>query len=110
MDFSSLLDFFKNFETGKVFQQLQDLKLGELIHNPWFLGTIAVIAVIAMIMRWRVLLALVLSVTGFVALISYTLDQETQVQRLNDASILVFVGGFVCLLILVIYLLFIKGE
>jgi len=110
MDFSSLLDFLENFETGKIFQALQELKIGDLIHNPWFLAAIAIVAILSIIMRWRVLLAVVLSLTGAVALINYTVEKETRVQGIGDETLLVFIGGFACITVLVIYLLFIKGE
>ena len=55
-------------------------------------------------------LATIVSVTGFVGLISYTLSQETSLQAMTDNTLIVFVGGGVLIVFIVIYLLFIKTD
>ena len=104
----SLVDFLKNFKTGEVFTFLRSVNIEDLIHNPWFLGGTAALALISLIMRWRVLLATILSVTGFVGLLNYTLQQDTSLQNLSNPALMVFVGGGVLIIFVVIYLLFIK--
>jgi hypothetical protein len=110
MDFSPIAEFFGKFETGRVFEYLKDLNLEELIHNPWFLGSTALLSIIALIMRWRVLLALILGLTGFAWLISYTLQQETTIGSLSSGTLLIFVGGGSAIIFLIIYLLFIRSD
>jgi hypothetical protein len=110
MEYTSLLDFLQHFETARVIAFLKEMHVGELIHNPAFLGITAALALLALFMKWRVLLATILSITGFVGLISYTLQQETALTGMADRTLLVFVLGGVAIVSLVIYLLFIKTD
>ena len=110
MDFSSIIDLFQNFETSRIIAYLESLNLRELSHNPWVLGSLGALALLALIMRWRVLLATILSVVGFVGLINYTLQQETSLDSIGSQSLAVFVVGGVCIIFVVIYLLFIKSD
>ncbi len=110
MNFSVWIDLLKKLETSRVFEYLQSLNIGELIHNPWFLGGMGGLAVLALIMRWRLLLATILGVSGFVGLISYTLQRDTAIGGLGNQTLLIFVAGGVALIFIVIYLLFIKAE
>lgn len=108
MEYTSLIDFLQNFETSRIVAHLETLQIGELIHEPWFLGGTAALALIALIMRLRILLATILSVTGFVGLLNYTLQQETSLENLSSQTLMVFVTGGVLIVFVVIYLLFIK--
>lgn len=110
MEKSTLVDFIQRFETERVVAFLREANVAELIHNPWFLGCTAVLALLALFMKWRALLATIVSVTGFVGLISYTLSQETNLQTMTDNTLIVFVGGGVLIVFIVIYLLFIKTD
>jgi hypothetical protein len=104
------MQFLENFQTERVVAWMQAMKIGDLIHNPFFLGGVAVVSVISLIMKWRAFLAICVGLTGFVYLISYTLQQGTQLEGLTSSSLLVFVGGGAAIIGLVIYLLFIKSE
>jgi len=104
-----VLDFFRNFETQRMIQMLQDARIGDLVHNPWFLGSVAALAVISLVMGWRVLMTTILGLTGFAWLVSYTLEKGTSLDGSND-TLLVFVGGGAVVIGMVIYLLFIKSE
>jgi len=110
MNFSAMVDFLKNFETGKVLQFLNDMNVGELIHNPWFLGSMGVLALLSLIMKWRLLLVTILSVTGLAGLIAYTLARGTELDSLGNPTLLIFIGGGALLIAIIIYLLFIKSE
>lgn len=111
MSVSSLGDFFRRFETGTVLAWLQSLNLGDLMHNRYFIAAVAVVALVAFFLKWRLLLATVLGLTGFTALLSYTLQQGTNLQgSLDNSSLLVFVGGGVVIVGFVIYLLFIRSD
>jgi len=111
MDSTAASKILQNFETSNVMATLQSLNLQELIHHPYFLGGTALIAVICLLMRWRVLLTLTLAISGFVWILSYTLARGTSLEGGggNDALVF-FVGGGAILVFLVIYLLFIRGE
>ena len=110
MDFSAFLDALQNFETGKMARYLGELNLDELIHNPWFLGGMGALALIALFCKWRALLALILGVTGFAWLISYTVGQGTEFNELGSHNLFVFIGGSVLVIFVMIYLLFIRNE
>jgi hypothetical protein len=111
VDFASVMKFLQQFETDKVIDYLKTLNLQELIKNPYFLGGTGALGIIAFLMRWKVLLVVILTLAGFVALLSYTLEQGTSLEGgvANDA-LLVFVGGGAIIVFMVIYLLFIRGE
>lgn len=110
MDFSKVAGIFQHFETGRVLRALQDLDLNRLIHNPWLLGTVGVLSLIALFMRWRVLLTTLLGVTGFVWLVARTVQHGTKVQNLGNGSLVTFVGGGVVIILVVIYFLFIRSD
>jgi len=69
-----------------VVEYLQTLDLQELIHNPYFLGGTAALAIIALLMRWRVLLVTILSISGFIWLLSYTLAQDTSLEGASPTT------------------------
>lgn len=111
MDLSAIMDFFAKFETSRVIAALEKLNLQELIHNPYFLGGTGTLAVIAFLMRWRLLLVVILTIAGFVALFSYTLEQGTSLEGgAANETLMVFIAGGTVIVFLVIYLLFIRGE
>ena len=111
MDFSSFMTYLQQFETAKVLKYLETLNLQELMRNPYFLGGTGALGIIALLMRWRLLLVVILTISGFVALLSYTMEQGTSLEGgLASDSLLVFIGGGALLVFLVIYLLFIRSE
>lgn len=107
---NEFMGLFENFQTERVVAWLQSLQIGRLIHEPYFLGAVAAITVISLIMKWRFFLAICLGITGFVFLISYTLQKGTQLEGLSNPTLLVFVGGGAVIIGLVIYLMFIRSE
>lgn len=110
MNFSTFLDALKNLQTDRILQYLGERNLGEMIHNPWFLGTMGTLAVIALLCKWRVLLALILGLTGLTWLISYTVQQGTELKSAGNANLLVFAIGGVLIIFVMIYLLFIRHD
>jgi peptidoglycan/LPS O-acetylase OafA/YrhL len=105
------MDLVQNFETTRVVAYLQALNLQELVHSPYFLGGTAALAIIALFMRWRMLLVTVLCLGSFAWLLSYTLGKDTSLQGGggNDTLVVFVLGGGV-IVFLAIYLLFIRGE
>jgi len=111
MNRDSVTEFLRNFETGNVFAYLQSLELQQLVQSPYFLSGTVVLAILCLVMRWRLLLAAVLSISGFVWLLSYTLERGASLEGGGgNETLLIFVGGGALLVFLVIYLLFIRGE
>lgn len=106
----TISEFMQRFRTDQLVATIQDLKLGDLIHNPWFLGSVLALAILALIMRWKVLLTTILGISGFVWLVNYTLERGTNLDSASNPTLLVFVGGGAVIIGLVIYLLFIKTD
>lgn len=110
MTFADFIQGLKNFDNERILAYLGQFDVGELIHNPWFLVTMGALALISLFMRWRALLATVLGTTGLAWLVSYTIEQGTEVTELSSKNLLIFAGGGICLLFVVIYLLFLKHD
>ena len=111
MDLSTVIEFLQQFETRKVMETLETLNLQELIRNPYFLGGTGAVAILAFLMHWRLLLTVVLAVTGFIGLLAYTFEQGVSLEGgVGSDSLMIFVIGGAALVFLVIYMLFIRGE
>jgi hypothetical protein len=107
---SSIIEFLRPFETANVIATLRELDLPTLLHNPWLLGGIGLLAVTALILRWRLLLITLFTVAGLVGLIAYTLGQEKTADSLNPASVVAFILIGALVVMGAIYSLFINSE
>ena len=111
MDFSSAINFLKQFETTKVMTYIQAMDLNEVMKHPYFLTGVGITAVIAYLMHWRLLLVTVMFITGFIYLLSYTLSQGTSLEQgMPVDSLAILVGGGAFIIFLAIYLLFIRSD
>jgi hypothetical protein len=111
MDFTAAIEFLKQFETKKVMEFLQSMDVKTLMEHPYFLAGVGVLAVIAFLMRWRLLLVTVMSLTGFIYLLGYTLAQDTSLEGgMPTESLVVLIGGGAFIVFLSIYLLFIRSD
>jgi hypothetical protein len=111
MDFSSVVEFIKQFETTKVVAYIEAMDLKTFMENPYFLAGVGVTAIISYLMRWRLLLVVVMAITGFIYLIGYTLSKGVSLEGgMPTESLLVLVGGGSFIVFLAIYLLFIRNE
>lgn len=110
MNWSSISDFFSNFQTQNVMEFLENIRLGELITEPWFLIVMVVIALFCLLFKLRLLFTTVVTITGFSFLLSYTLERGTDLDGLNNPTLLIFIGGGAAMVGLAIYFLFIRGE
>lgn len=111
MALDTVFEMLENLETSRVIAFLQEADLLKLMHSPYFLGTAATLAILALVMRWRLLLATVTVITGFIYLLSYTLEQGTSLEGgMASDTLAVFIGGGALLIFLAIYLLFIRDE
>jgi hypothetical protein len=111
MDFSSVIEFLKQFKTEKVMAYVQEAELNTVMEHPYFLAGVGILAIIAYIMRWRLLLVTVMSITGFIYLLSYTLAQDTSLKGgMPTESLVILIGGGAFIVFLAIYLLFIRGD
>jgi hypothetical protein len=110
MDFSSAIEFLQHFETARVIATLRELDLPTLLHNPWLLGGIGLLAVTALMLRWRLLLITLFTVAGLAGLITYTLEQEKTAGSLNPESLVSFVLIGALIVMTAGYFLFIKRD
>jgi hypothetical protein len=111
MDFSSAIEFFKQFETTKVMEYIKAMDLRSIMEHPYFLAGVGVTAIIAYFMRWRLLLVVVMTITGFIYLLGYTLSKGVSLEGgMPTDALIVLVGGGAFIVFLAIYLLFIRNE
>lgn len=110
MDLSAVGKFLQRFQTARVVAYLREMKVQNLLHNPWFLGAVVLFVVVALIMHWRSLLVGVFFVVGFLGLISYVVGHSTAINGLDDPTLLVVIVGGAVLVGLALYVFFIKSE
>lgn len=111
MDLSSVMEFLQQFETKKLLAYLQEADTKEIMEHPYFLTGLGIGAVVAYFMKWRLLLVLVIAVTGFIYLLNYTLAKGTSLDGgMPTDTLLTLVGGGTFIVFLAIYLLFIKTD
>jgi hypothetical protein len=107
----SLLGQLKELDNEHIIEFLGEMQIAEYIHDPRFLGVMGVLAVCCLLFKWRVLLATIIGLTGLAWLVNYTVAQGTDVQEgLQANSMIFFVGGGVVIVVLMIYLVFIKED
>ena len=107
----SILGQLKEFDNESIIAFLGEMEMAEYIHNPWFLGMMGALAICCLIFKWRLLLATIVGLTGLAYLVNYTTVRSTEVtDSLKSNSMIFFVGGGVFIVILMIYIVFIKEE
>lgn len=108
MDWAAILE---RFETSAIIGYLEALDLQALVNHPYFLVGTGALAIVALLMRWRLLLVTILSVSGFAWLLAYTLERGTSIESgVGSETMMVFVGGGTVIVFVAIYFLFIRGE
>ncbi len=112
MDFiDSIFEFLSTLTTENILAYLGQSDLGNLFYNPYFLGSMGVLAVISLIMKWKLMLGGVITVVGCAGLMSFLAEQGTSLEGgVTDKTMLVFIGGAVVVVAALIYLLFIKSD
>lgn len=105
------LDFLKSLQTEQVIAYLEQAQIGDLIHHPYFLAVAGTLAVICLIMKWRILLTFEILIVGFAELLNYSVSKGTSLEQgAGSESLLIFVGFGVVIIAVAIYLLFIRSE
>lgn len=110
MNAESVIELLQNFKSDRIIETLEQLNLDEWIHNPWFLGGVGAFALVALFMKWRLLLATVVGIVGMAGLLQYTLEQGTELTSLGNQSLIIFIGGGLLIAIIFIYLVVIKSD
>ena len=87
---------------------LTSAKLMNLATDPRVLFVVAVVVVIAILMRWKFVLLLIFSIGGVLAVIRYTKPEVGGGGV--DFQMLLFAGGILAVAVVLIYFLFIKGD
>ncbi|MGW8311872.1 MAG: hypothetical protein ACWGOL_01425 [Desulfuromonadales bacterium] len=106
-----MIEFLQKLETKKVMAYLQAMDLKTVMGHPYFLTGVGITAVVAYLMRWRLLLVTVMTITGFIYLLGYTLEKGTSLEGgMPTDSLVVLVGGGAFIVFLAIYLLFIRND
>ncbi len=82
------------------------LKFAELAADPRVLVGTAVVAVIAIIMRWKLVMLLIFGIAAVMAVARYSDMGEAAL----DTRMYLFVGGTIAVGFVLIYFLFIKGD
>ena len=111
MNWEAIKELLQSLQTDRVIETLERLKLEELVQRPWFLGTVAALAVLALIMRWRMLLVAVLALAGSTYLLSYTMKQGTDIGGgAGTDTLFLFIAGGAVLIAAILYLMFVKND
>ena len=111
MDLSSAVDFIKQFETTKIMAYIKAMDLKTVMEHPYFLAGVGVTAIIAFLMKWRLLLVVVIVITGFIYLLGYTLSKGVSLDGgMPTDSLMVLIGGGTVIIFMAIYLLFIRND
>ncbi|MBE0500798.1 MAG: hypothetical protein IBX47_05080 [Desulfuromonadales bacterium] len=109
--FDQFLAFLRDFRTEEILRFIKESQISELINTPYFLGSVVIIILLCLLMKWRLLLATVVGLVGFAELLAYTTARDTSLSDgLGNETLIIFVGGGVTIVSLVIYLLFIRSE
>ncbi|HZW37228.1 MAG: hypothetical protein ACM319_08525 [Deltaproteobacteria bacterium] len=87
---------------------LTSAKISELATDPKVLFLVLVVAVIAVFMRWKLVLLLLFAIGGVLAVLHYT--KPAVGGGGVDTQMGLFVGGIMAVAVILIYFLFIKGD
>ncbi|PWB63488.1 MAG: hypothetical protein C3F14_08120 [Deltaproteobacteria bacterium] len=87
---------------------LTSAKIAELATDPKVLFLVLVVAVVAVLMRWKLVLLLLFAIGGVLAVLHYT-NPAMGGGGVNTQMGL-FIGGIMAVAVILIYFLFIKGD
>jgi hypothetical protein len=87
---------------------LTSARIMDLATDPRVLFLVAVVFVIAVLMRWKPVLLFLFAVGGILAVVRYT--HPAGGGGAVDSQMLIFVGGILAVAVILIYYLFIKGD
>lgn len=91
---------------GGFVEFLASTKIMDLATDPRVLFLVAVVVVVAALMRWKLVLLFIFAVGGILAVVRYT--NPTSGTGAPDTQMLTFVGGILAVAVILIYFLFIK--
>lgn len=110
MSWQEFLDFMTNFRTDRIMEQLTAWNIGDLSHNPFVLGSVALAIAITYFLGWKGISGFIVGIGGFMYALSYAVGTGTAAEGISGGGIWVLVGGGGAAVMLFIYLLFIRSE
>jgi uncharacterized membrane protein YedE/YeeE len=110
MDMNAVREYLEPFRTERIVTLLQEINLGDLLYNRWFLAAMALFTIVALSLRRQALVLTVLAALAFACLVDYSLQKNPAIDRVGSEPVLVFVGGGLVLIFVMIYFLFIKHD
>lgn len=110
MTWEGFKEFMTNFRTDNVIAQLEAWNVGDLSHNPWFLGGFATLVLLTYFLGMRAISAFLVGIGGFALALSWTVSKGVGTEGIQSGGIYIIVGGGAVIVGLFIYLLFIKSE
>jgi hypothetical protein len=110
MSRDKILEFLTLFRTDNIIQQLHAWNIGDLSHNPLFLGGFAVIILFTYVLGWRKISAFMIGLGGFTLILSLAIGKGTGIEGIAGGGLLMVVVGGGGVISLFIYLLFVKSE
>ena len=90
----------------ELIEYIASVDFAKLAADPRVLLATAVVAVVAVILRWKFVIILIFAVAAVMAVARYANLREAAL----DTQMFLFVGGMVAVGIVLIYFLFIKGD
>lgn len=85
---------------------IASVDFAKLAADPRVLVATAVVAVVAVIMRWKLVMLFIFGIAAVMAVARFANLREAAL----DTQMIVFVGGMIAVGIVLIYFLFIKGD
>ncbi|ABA89961.1 hypothetical protein Pcar_2725 [Syntrophotalea carbinolica DSM 2380] len=110
MNLSTAREYLEALRTENMMEMLREVNLGDLIYNPWFLTVLGLICLVAILLKRQALFFLILSTVGYACVIDYTLQEKPAIESAGSQPVLVFAGGGVILVFLIIYYLFLRQD
>ncbi len=85
---------------------IASIEIAKLAADPRVLAATAVLAVVAVLMRWKFVMLFIFGICAIMAVARYANLREAAL----DTQMFIFVGGTLAVGFVLIYFLFIKGD
>lgn len=90
----------------EVVDFIASIDIAKLAADPRVLVATAVVAVVAVLMRWKFVILLIFGLCGIMAVARYAHLREAAL----DTDMFIFIGGTLAVGFVLIYFLFIRGD
>lgn len=110
MNWTDFLSYLEQFRTDRIIEQLAAWNIDDLSSNPYVLGAFALVIAITYFLGWKTISAFLVGIGGFAMAISHTVKQGTGTEGMAGGGLTVLLGTGLIVVIIFVYLLFIKSE